>query len=637
MSVNWSEIESTLRAQIISASELPAGKVIWSNQNNPKPEKPYIEINFLDYLRKGAFDLVRPNYEDGTVEIFGIRQLPISIHSWGDGSIRKLYDVADSFHHQDVFQTFHDKNISFADRGNGVKTLTAPNDNKYVEHGLLEIKLEVSTQSIVLDVGYFDSIHVSTIEDITPGTPNPESYAVEVENTRNTVSMSYEGSEIIDIDIEMQSTPPESVDSVAAPIIPDTPIMNEPDEEDITATTAYISWEAVEDALGYFITVLDSDGDIVGTYDDYLVQDTEITLTGLNPADDHTVQIKSYSSEGVSSYDEIEITTPAAFEECLYFSTNRYGANYQIARYDIPSGQFERLTNNALNESFPKLSPDGQYVAFARYTGSVYELWVINLTSLTETKVSSTRNLDDLGYMEFAFNWKPDSSRLLFSDGSAEPRLYRVNPDGTNLTAIAVFTSDAVQAPAYNSAGTKISFRRNVGINNDFQYICNEDTTSQIALAGSDSSRYQTGKTFGHNNKIYWFEQQRDFWEASNWQRSNEDGTNKELLTGNSFTGTKRDDWNDFKGNYAVLQSNKDNATNTNNSIYSYDLTAKTYFRLTDAGTSVNDYYPVFNHDGSKVYFNRANQIYSVNSDGTGVAQLFSDANVYRHLDYFNS
>ncbi len=241
MPVAWSDIETLLKAAIVAGSEYDPGKVIASNQNLPKPAKPYIEVNFLDYLKKGAFD-VRRNNIDGTVEILGIRQIPISIHGWGQGSIRALQAVMDSLHYENVCQAFWDENISFADRGAGVRNLTREIDNKFVEHGQLDIRLEVAIESVILDMGYFDTIGVESDGSISPGIPEPPGYAVELTTRRDVVEADPD-QEIIDITIDMQTTIPDSDSSEPEEVeaVPDPP--ENLISSDITDEGFSVSWE----------------------------------------------------------------------------------------------------------------------------------------------------------------------------------------------------------------------------------------------------------------------------------------------------------------------------------------------------------------------------------------------------------
>jgi Tol biopolymer transport system component len=110
-----------------------------------------------------------------------------------------------------------------------------------------------------------------------------------------------------------------------------------------------------------------------------------------------------------------------------------------LLRFDVNSGQSTDLTEeDTLEDTSPSISPDGSRLAFARkYLDPARwtpgrQLWVL------DTRSGAASALTDAPfYNHSAFNWKPDSSQLLFvrsnqADLSEPPEIWRINADGSD-------------------------------------------------------------------------------------------------------------------------------------------------------------------------------------------------------------
>lgn len=51
--MNWAGIEQALWTWVVGASQLPGGQVIWSEQNGPRPNTPFIAMSITDVKQTG--------------------------------------------------------------------------------------------------------------------------------------------------------------------------------------------------------------------------------------------------------------------------------------------------------------------------------------------------------------------------------------------------------------------------------------------------------------------------------------------------------------------------------------------------------------------------------------------------------
>jgi len=125
------------------------------------------------------------------------------------------------------------------------------------------------------------------------------------------------------------------------------------------------------------------------------------------------------------------------------------------ARLTEPARQ---LTDNALIERFPAISPDGTRIAFSRrVAGGTDDIWGMNADGSGET------NLTNIPGNDLYPNFSPDGTRIVFSsnrrapDGSTDSEIYVMNADGSNLK---VLTNNSVtdESPVFSPDGTKIAF-----------------------------------------------------------------------------------------------------------------------------------------------------------------------------------
>ncbi len=110
---------------------------------------------------------------------------------------------------------------------------------------------------------------------------------------------------------------------------------------------------------------------------------------------------------------------------------------YDIFEYRLADGKVTPLTDNLGVLTSPEVSPDGQRIAFTRWTpNSAYAIWVMNRGGGEPHQVFGPPY--GTGWDP---TWSPDGQRILFSsDMGGAIQLYTIDLDGTNLQKITGMT-----------------------------------------------------------------------------------------------------------------------------------------------------------------------------------------------------
>lgn len=150
------------------------------------------------------------------------------------------------------------------------------------------------------------------------------------------------------------------------------------------------------------------------------------------------------------------------------------------------TGSSSQLTDNALIERFPAISPDGARIAFSRRDGTD-DIWVMNTDGTGQTNLTNATGNDLFP------NFSPDGTEIVFSsnrrapDGTTDSEIYVMNADGSNLRLL---TNNSVtdESPVFSPDGTKIAFTstRNGNttgeINNKEIWVMGTDGSSPMRL-----------------------------------------------------------------------------------------------------------------------------------------------------------
>ena len=120
-----------------------------------------------------------------------------------------------------------------------------------------------------------------------------------------------------------------------------------------------------------------------------------------------------------------------------------------------PDGSDPRnLTQDVADDTWPDISPNGQYVAYASLRAGNREIFVLDLADGTLTNVSNSTGDDNWP------RWSPNGHEIAFhSNRDGNYNIYVVNADGSGLRRV---TSSTLldQWPDWSPNGKQIAFRR---------------------------------------------------------------------------------------------------------------------------------------------------------------------------------
>lgn len=143
-------------------------KVIMANEKGPRPNRPYVSLNFLNASAElgGSTQTIRETVnEDGDpitlVNTAAMRKAVASINVFGDNAIDTLSKVRDSLDRPDVTQKFEAAEIAHLDNG-PVNDLTALQETIYEERGQMDLTVSFAVESEV-DVGTIESVELDGI------------------------------------------------------------------------------------------------------------------------------------------------------------------------------------------------------------------------------------------------------------------------------------------------------------------------------------------------------------------------------------------------------------------------------------------------------------------------------------------
>lgn len=129
--------------------------------------------------------------------------------------------------------------------------------------------------------------------------------------------------------------------------------------------------------------------------------------------------------------------------------------NRDVYVVDLSTARERRLTYDAGRDDLPKFSPDGNYVSYSARRDRLWQVYVLDLRSGQETRVT------DGQFNELESAWHPSGDRLLFSsDRAGEPggqRIWSCRLDGTDLRQLTT-SSGMATGGAYSPDGERIVF-----------------------------------------------------------------------------------------------------------------------------------------------------------------------------------
>ena len=262
----------------------------------------------------------------------------------------------------------------------------------------------------------------------------------------------------------------------------------------------------------------------------------------------------------------------------------------------------------------PSLSYDGERVAFASRPERNYDIYVIELRSRKQRRVTFAPSRD------LYPSWAPDGSRIAFaSDREGVFNLYTIEKNGENRTRLTNSSGDDIQ-PDWSPDGSKIAFVSDQASAVHQVYWMHVRTGEQQRLTQFDfDADYPIWSPDGtqiafHSAVSDWVPPigNRQIWQVSI------DGTGLKSLISDSESNDDPVISPDLK--QIAFTSTRDDNTD----IYTFDRDSRQIRRLTHDPSA--DYQPSWSPDGKHLVFVSERMdnpdIYKINADGGGLVNL---------------
>ena len=132
---------------------------IWSNDNGPKPDLPYLTLRRQTLVSIGQGYTSAPN-ASGIAKISGDRDLTVQIQAYGSnafGRLDDLYNVRLDINSQELLYT---SNLALVNQLM-ISNLTGLNDTEFEERAVTDLLFRFASQRTGVDVGLIETVEVT--------------------------------------------------------------------------------------------------------------------------------------------------------------------------------------------------------------------------------------------------------------------------------------------------------------------------------------------------------------------------------------------------------------------------------------------------------------------------------------------
>ncbi len=131
---------------------------------------------------------------------------------------------------------------------------------------------------------------------------------------------------------------------------------------------------------------------------------------------------------------------------------NELDSHLNIFIMNADGSQKVQLTDNELEETTPRVSPDGSKILFLSKSDDVYQINVM------EKDGSSPMNISQSSHNEISASWSPDGKHIIFaSDSDGYSQIYLMDSDGSNKFRLSPNTAEETY-PVFSPDGLHIIF-----------------------------------------------------------------------------------------------------------------------------------------------------------------------------------
>ena len=222
-------------------------------------------------------------------------------------------------------------------------------------------------------------------------------------------------------------------------------------------------------------------------------------------------------------------------KKIVFVSERDDGNTGHIYIMDIDGSNQKQITNTKYYDSCPSFSPEGDKIIFNReLEGRNYQIFIINIDSTNEKQLTFYKW--HATYPRFF----PNGNKIYFLDqqNAVISEVWSINTDGSQRTFILKMMKHCGD-PSFSNDGNKVVFVNAKEI--DYQdeakssveiWIMNREGTEQKQITFTKS--YKEFPSFSYdNNKILFFEREKDGRGEGQIRIINVDGTNLRTITNN--------------------------------------------------------------------------------------------------------
>lgn len=165
--MTFEQIQKDARSWLVTVSGLDDNKVIFANQNAPKPEYDFIVFNPSLLIKKFGNDEKVYN-DDGTITVIQRRQADTSVNVYGPNAQSIIQSIQDSLDLPVSEQYFDIKGFVFI-AASEARNLTFLEDKKWQQRWQADFFIRFSTQITpdIEDVGFIEEFEVNS-NDLAP-------------------------------------------------------------------------------------------------------------------------------------------------------------------------------------------------------------------------------------------------------------------------------------------------------------------------------------------------------------------------------------------------------------------------------------------------------------------------------------
>lgn len=142
----------------------PTVTVIWENQAEHRPKKPYISLNIISGpVKRGQDDILIDDL--GRTTVSGLREMTVSTNYFGENAVGELGIVQTSFELPSVIEEFADQNICLVMDG-GIKNLTSLMENRFETRAQMDIRFRVTDMMTDQNSTWVETVEAESLDGV---------------------------------------------------------------------------------------------------------------------------------------------------------------------------------------------------------------------------------------------------------------------------------------------------------------------------------------------------------------------------------------------------------------------------------------------------------------------------------------